>query len=200
MKMDELKYTHAGLMLAVDSFFYDDFIYFWKHQEHKGKITKACLSQWYPCSFEADGTVYNCAEQYMMVEKARIFGDEATRQEILLASDPAIIKKLGRKVCNFDADIWNEKSIEVVYNGNLQKFSQNQKLKDFLLSTGKSTLVEASPYDRIWGIGKSEEEKDINIPHFWKGENRLGFILMEVRETLLSTVQKEYKKFGYSKT
>ncbi len=186
--MEDLKYTRSGLMLAVDSFFYDDFVYFWKHEEKKGKITKACLSQWYSSTFVVDGITYNCAEQYMMAEKARIFGDEAIRSKILESSDPSVIKKLGRLVPNFDAEVWNEKSIEVVYNGNLHKFSQNKKLKDFLLSTGNSTLVEASPYDKIWGVGKGEDEADINIPHFWKGENRLGFILMEVREILLPTV------------
>ena len=189
--MDELKYTKSALMLAVDSFFYDDFVYFWKHEEKPGRITKACLSQWYPSVFVADGISYNCAEQYMMAEKARLFGDEETRNEILEASDPSIIKKLGRKVANFNPEVWDEKSIEVVYNGNLHKFGQNERLKEFLLSTGESTLVEASPYDKIWGVGKSEKERDINIPHFWKGENRLGFILMEVRETL-SSQQKEY--------
>ena len=191
MKMEDLKYTIGGLMLAVDSYFYDDFIYFWKHDEEKDKITKACLSQWYPSTFIVDGVTYNCAEQYMMAEKARIFGDEATRAKILATSDPSAIKKLGRLVSNFDAEVWDEKCIEVVYNGNLNKFGQNKKLKEYLLSTGKSTFVEASPYDKIWGVGKSVDEEDINIPHFWKGENRLGFILMEVRETLLSTVQKK---------
>lgn len=198
MKMEDLKYTIGGLMLAVDSYFYDDFIYFWKHDEEKGKITKACLSQWYPSIFIVDGVTYNCAEQYMMAEKARIFGDEVIRAKILATSDPSAIKKLGRLVSNFDAEVWDEKCIDVVYNGNLNKFGQNKKLKDYLLSTGKSTFVEASPYDKIWGVGKSAEEEDINIPHFWKGENRLGFILMEVRETLLSTVQKKYDQFGYS--
>ncbi len=198
MRMNELKYTIGGLKLAVDSYFYDDFLYFWKHEEKGNRITKACLSQWYPCEFEVDGTTYNCAEQYMMAEKARVFGDEATRNEILEASDPSVIKKLGRKVSNFDADVWDEKCIEVVYIGNLHKFGQNKLLENFLLSTGESTLVEASPYDKIWGIGMSEHDKDVNIPHIWKGENRLGFILMEVRETLLSTEKKKYSQFGYS--
>ena len=134
----------------------------------------------------------------MMAEKARIFGDEVIRAKIIATSDPSAIKKLGRLVSNFDAEVWDEKCIEVVYNGNLNKFGQNKKLKDYLLSTGKSPFVEASPYYKIWGVGKSAEEEDINIPHFWKGENSLGFILMEVRETLLATVQKKYDQFGYS--
>ena len=79
MKMEDLKYTIGGLMLAVDSYFYDDFIYFWKHDEEKDKITKACLSQWYPSTFIVDGATYNCAAQYMMAEKARIFGMETIK-------------------------------------------------------------------------------------------------------------------------
>lgn len=111
MKMEDLKYTIGGLMLAVDSYFYDDFIYFWKHDEEKGKITKACLSQWYPSTFIVDGVTYNCAEQYMMAEKARIFGDEVIRAKILATSDPSAIKKLGRLVSNFDAEVWDEGSL-----------------------------------------------------------------------------------------
>lgn len=134
-----------------------------------------------------------------MTEKARVFGDEVPRQEFLAASDHSVIKKLGRNLSNFDAEIYDEKCIDVIYNGNLHKFGQNKRLKEFLMFTGESTLVEASPYDKICGIGKSEDEKNVKTTHFWKGENRLGFILMEVRETFLSTEQKKYNQFVYSK-
>ena len=198
LKPMKMKYNKEQLLNQRLTLTRDDFVFFWGHEDRGKGLTKVCLSQWYQCPFVVEGQYYNCTEQYMMAEKARIFGDVAIRAKILAASDPSVIKKLGRLVSNFDAEVWDEKCIEVVYNGNLNKFGQNKKLKEYLLSTGKSTFVEASPYDKIWGVGKSVDEEDINIPHFWKGENRLGFILMEVRETLLSTVQKKYDQFGYS--
>ena len=67
---------------------------------------------------------------------------------------------------------------------NLLKFSQNQNFKDFLLSTGDKILVEASPYDRIWGIGMLETDNRAENPLLWNGENLLGFALMEVRDQL----------------
>ena len=184
MKLQDLKYTIGGLVLAIDSFYYNDYIYFWRHTEPGNEVTQACLSQWYPCHFIVDGIAYNCAEQYMMAEKARLFGDHQTCSKIMQATDPEIIKHLGRKVRNFDADLWNEHCIDIVLKGNLHKFGQNQPLKNYLLSTGRATFVEASPYDKVWGIGVGEREARKTIPHFWKGENRLGFILMEVREIL----------------
>lgn len=86
---------------------------------------------------------------------------------------------------NFDAERWCKASEEVVLKGNLHKFGQNKDLLDFLLETGRKTLVEASPYDKIWGIGMTEATaKRYGYPHVWKGENKLGFILMEVRDIL----------------
>lgn len=162
----------------------DSFIYFWKPDEKEGEITKACLCQWYPCHFYVDDIKYNCAEQYMMAEKARIFGDKEIRAKILSESDPEKIKKLGREVKNFVPNIWDAISADVVVKGNYHKFSQNPNLLSYLLSTEKKVLVEASPYDKIWGIGMSEKEAYPLYPHVWKGENKLGFALMEVRDIL----------------
>ena len=184
MKMEDLKYTIGGLMLAVDSYFYDDFIYFWKHDEEKDKITKACLSQWYPSTFIVDGVTYNCAEQYMMAEKARIFGYEEIRQQILAEYSQMAMKKLGRKVKNYDDAVWKSVRFDVVVKGNLAKFSQNEKLRNFLISTDDKVLVEASPKDEVWGIGLDEHSSEASSPWKWKGTNLLGFALMEVRDKL----------------
>ena len=165
----------------------DDFVFFWGHTDRgHGDVTKACLSQWHRCSFTVDGQYYNCAEQYMMAEKARIFGDEQIRQQILKEYDQLAMKKLGRQVANFDGAIWEEKRFDVVVDGNLAKFSQNPKLKAFLLDTGNQVLVEASPKDTIWGIGLAEHEPNACNPSKWKGVNLLGFALMEVRDQLRS--------------
>lgn len=162
-----------------------EYLFFWGHRATKGgTISKSCLSQWWACTFEVEGTTYSSAEQYMMAEKARLFGDEPIRQEILKIQDPNKIKSLGRKVKNFDLDLWNEKCQMIVYQGNLAKFSQNPKLKNFLLATGDKILVEASPFDTIWGIGLGEKSELALNPMEWRGTNYLGFALIRVREAL----------------
>lgn len=160
-----------------------DFLFFWGHHGKANKITKACLSQWYSCQFTADGEHYNCAEQYMMAEKARIMGDEETQSKISASSDPHDIKALGREAHN-DDDKWNAHKTAVVIKGNFHKFMDNGNLKDFLLETGEKILVEASPYDTVWGIGMKEDNPDCMNPRLWKGENLLGFCLMKVRSSI----------------
>ena len=162
-----------------------DFLFFWGHHGKPDRVTKACLSQWFPASFEVDGVVYNCAEQYMMSQKARLFKDSETCEKIMLSSSPKEIKALGRMVKNFDAEVWATLSSGIVVKGNLHKFSQNKELLQFLLDTGSRILVEASPCDTIWGIGMSERDKGVQDPHNWKGTNFLGFALMEVRDKLI---------------
>ena len=121
----------------------------------------------------------------MMAEKARIFGDEETRQRIMKEEEPGIIKDLGREVKGFDPEIWDQHKFDVVVKGNLAKFGQDEKLKKFLLNTGSAILVEASPYDRVWGIGMREDNKDAKDAEKWYGINLLGFALMVVRDKLM---------------
>lgn len=159
------------------------FIFFWGHQPSKdGSITKSCFSQWWKADFIVDNTKYYCMEQYMMAEKARLFRDYETLDEILKGSSPKKIKALGRRVRNFNEDVWNECKYNIVLKGNIAKFSQNGELKEFLLTTKERILVEASPYDKVWGIGMSADNKKIENPLMWNGENLLGFALMETRE------------------
>ena len=99
--------------------------------------------------------------------------------------DPKDIKALGREVKNFDAMKWSSVSKDIVVKGNLHKFAQNMDLFHFLHETGNKVLVEASPYDTIWGIGMQESDEGIINPHNWKGLNQLGFALMEVRDDLI---------------
>jgi hypothetical protein len=95
------------------------------------------------------------------------------------------IKKLGRLVKEYDDEVWKEHRFDVVVSGNYAKFTQNEELKKFLLSTGNRIIVEASPKDTIWGIGMDEFDEDAINPKKWKGTNLLGFALMEVRSKIL---------------
>lgn len=168
----------------------EDYVFFWGHRKTK-KISKSCFSQWYEIDFEVDGHKYNCAEQYMMSQKAWVFKDLETFGKILDATDPKEIKTLGRQVKNFDGKKWNEHKFEIVKKGNLAKFGDNAELKEFLLSTGDKIIVEASPYDKIWGIGMKDITPGIENPVNWRGQNLLGFALMEVRDILRKNSLKE---------
>ena len=134
--------------------------------------------------FEVDGVGYSSAEHWMMAEKARLFGDEAMRAEIIAAPDPAAAKRLGRKVRGFDHAVWEARCVEIVTEGNVAKFGQNPELGAFLASTGSGVLVEASPQDRIWGIGMVASDPRASDPTRWDGRNLLGFALMEARHRL----------------
>lgn len=162
-----------------------EFLFFWGHRPSAdGTITKSCLSQWWECSFEVDGIQYTSCEQYMMAEKARIFRDREMFYSILRETSPKNIKALGRKVKKFDSDVWDRVKFDIVVKGNYAKFSQNKELFDFLMGTGDRILVEASPYDTVWGIVLRESDMNSKYPNKWRGQNLLGFALTEVRDKL----------------
>lgn len=161
-----------------------EFICFWGHTAEPGEIKKSCLSQWYPCEFEADHCIYHTSEQYMMAQKALLFSDTKTYDKIMAADNPKDYKALGRRVQNFDLLIWDKHKYQIVLTGNIAKFSQNKELEAFLIGTGNKILVEASPYDAIWGVQMRIEDPLIQNPNNWAGENLLGFALMETRSIL----------------
>lgn len=141
-------------------------------------------SQWSKSPFEIDGIPYNCGEQFMMAEKARVFNDPSNEAQILVTTNPGTQKALGRAVVGFDADLWNSICRGIVFRGNLARFEQNETLRDHLLATGNRTLVEASPKDRIWGIGLHQDDPRAQVPEEWRGRNWLGIALMQVRDEL----------------
>ncbi len=161
------------------------YLLFWGHQARGDTVDKSCLSQWYPAAFQLEGDRYLTAEHYMMVAKARLFGDHATAQKVLQAPHPNAAKKLGREVQGFDETVWQQHRQDIVFNANLAKFSQHPELQQFLCNTGQKVLVEASPVDNIWGIGLAASDPAAQDPLQWQGLNLLGFALMRVRAHLL---------------
>jgi hypothetical protein len=154
----------------------DNYVFFWKDK----------LAQWNMLPFvDKNNIKYNCAEQYMMAKKALLFQDNESYHKIMSAIHPREQQALGRKVKNFNQKIWDANAVSIVYQGNLFKFEQNKELLDLLISTGDKILVEASPYDKIWGIGLSEDNNDILDINKWKGLNLLGFTLTNLRNNYL---------------
>lgn len=180
-----MKYSKSSIIASHQAGKKMKFLFFWGHQKSKsGAITSSCFSQWWTQNFKVDGVNYPTAEHYMMAEKARLFNDKDAEQRILNAKSPGEAKKTGREVLGFDQETWEKNRFDIVVKGNYHKFNQNQELKTFLLNTKQRVLVEASPVDRIWGIGLSQDHEFAKIPVKWKGLNLLGFALMEVREML----------------
>ncbi len=152
--------------------------------EPDGSIGKGCLSQWWPASFVVDGITYPTAEHWMMAGKARLFNDGQGLAAVMTAKSPGAAKAAGRKVRGFDEGRWAAARYDLVVAGNLAKFTQNLELQQFLHTTGDKILVEASPDDRIWGIGMAPSNPDLHHPTKWRGHNLLGFALMHVREQI----------------
>ena len=163
--MQQGYYSLPALLSALDAGKKVKYLWFWGHQPAANhEITASCFSQWWQDSpFTYDGI---------------------TLARILAATPPAEAKKLGRQVTNFDEQRWQACCFDLVCEGNYHKFSQHSALKTFLLNTQPRILVEASPVDKIWGIGLAKDHPHAGVPSHWKGKNLLGFALMVVRDRL----------------
>jgi ribA/ribD-fused uncharacterized protein len=157
--------------------YYDNFTFFWSGP----------FSQWEPSFFTIGGIRYNCAEQYMMAAKAELFNDIVILSQIMKSNSPKEQKALGRQVSGFNETAWNKVARFFVYQGNYAKFTQNPDLLVQLFDTGETLLVEASPYDKVWGIGLTAEQAAITPYIEWPGKNWLGEMLTKVRNNLLLT-------------
>lgn len=152
------------------------FTFFWQN--------RSPFSNWYPSKFTHNGINFTRGEQYMMYQKAMLFGDSEVAQAILLTDNPKEQKDLGRLVRNYDDAKWAAVRVDVMVEGLFEKFNQNEYLKQALLDTGDTEIVEASPYDRIWGIGWTEEDPEAQDKSKWRGQNLLGIVLMKVRDKI----------------
>ncbi|MER7572774.1 NADAR family protein [Streptomyces sp. NPDC126514] len=161
------------------------YLHFWGHRPRPdGRVGASCLSQWWPSPFTVDGVRYATAEHWMMAGKARLFGDPDAERATLAAGHPSEAKNAGRLVRGFDEETWARERFGIVVEGSVHKFASDEALRGFLLGTGRRVLVEASPVDRVWGIGLAATDDAAMDPERWRGPNLLGFALMEARERL----------------
>lgn len=161
------------------------FLPFWGHRPRAdGALGPSCLSQWWPSAFTVGDVRYATAEHWMMARKARLFGDPEAERAALSARTPAEAKTAGRLVRGFDDAVWRRERYGIVVEGSVHKFASDPALRSYLLATGDRVLVEASPMDRIWGIGISADDARALDPAAWRGLNLLGFALMDARREL----------------
>ena len=152
----------------------DTHIYFW------GGI----FSQWYPCDFTEGELKFTSSEQYMMYHKAKAFEDYGSMYLIMDTQDPREQKAIGRAIKGYSDEVWSPIRYAKVLQGNYLKFSQNPELAQLLMSTGNKQIVEASAYDKIWGIGLAPQDDRVLDPAQWDGLNLLGQVVMETRDRL----------------
>lgn len=164
------------------------YLFFWLVNKKNGEFC-----QWHYSPFIDENKInYSCAEQYMMYQKALLFNDEEIAKKIIESKNPSIMKSLGQQVKNFDEKVWINNREKIVYKGNYYKFTQNPELKNKLIKSNKLIIAEASPFDRIWGIG-FDAKKALHVSVNKWGKNLLGKILMDVRENIISNQQNDEK-------
>ncbi|KAJ3408489.1 hypothetical protein HDV05_004966 [Chytridiales sp. JEL 0842] len=152
------------------------YVFFYTGEDH--------FSNFFPSRFTVHNIQFSCGEQFIMFAKAKMFKDEEIANQILRETNPMKIKSLGRKVQGYDDSVWTARREDVTYVGLLEKYRQNDNLKQDILNTGLRELVEASKSDKVWGVGLHEDDPKIEDRANWKGLNILGKILMRVREEL----------------
>lgn len=158
----------------------DEYVFFWGDDD--------IYSNFYitptPMVIGGKTIMFRSSEHAFMYIKALYFCDLKSADLIIKTSHPYDAKKIGRKVKNFNDILWSAISMTVMYDVNLAKFSHTEILRQCLLETGDRIIVEASPYDKIWGIGLAENDPKALDQSNWKGKNNLGKVLMQLRETL----------------
>lgn len=158
----------------------------------KDAANKGCLSNWFPASshfywitpdskIKKTNIVVPTSEHSLMLQKASVFGDFETFLKITCTDSPKDAKMLGRQVCNFQPEVWDQIKYQACVLACKSKFTSNPRLREFLISTGDEELVECSPTDKIWGIGIGLDNPDWKDKSKWQGKNLLGLALMEVR-------------------
>lgn len=154
----------------------EDFVFFWG--------SDSPFSNWYPQPFIHNGQQYNCSEQYMMYKKAILFKDIDVAEMIMEQTHPRKQKFLGRQVRGYDDAVWMASCDDIMVEGLVSKFIQDTYSLTTMLDTGRKIIVEASPYDKIWGIGLTADNPLAWDQSTWQGENRLGNVLMEARDVI----------------
>jgi ribA/ribD-fused uncharacterized protein len=158
------------------------------------------ISNWYYSPFIINDKYYNCVEQFMMAEKARIVNDVINENKIMNSTCPKEMKMIGRKIkmSKKQLELWDNNKLNIVKQGIIAKFEQNEKLKEWLFIVKDHIIAEASIYDKIWGIGKKKNDKFITDYNSW-GDNLLGKVIMTAAIEIFKLTPSEGIKFELSR-
>jgi hypothetical protein len=147
------------------------------------------FSNFYETNFTLDGVEYKSAEHAFQAIKAKTFGDDVNFGKILKAKSAQSAKSFGKKVVGFKEDVWTpEKKEDIMKQIVRAKFTQNLELRKKLLDSGDKILANADARDKFWGVGTSATTAIAKDPSKWKGENKLGKMLVELRTELRAEV------------
>lgn len=130
------------------------------------------------------GLTFDTTEQIYMWYKADFFNDRETRAKLEVPLKPQDAKNLGREVANYDDAVWTFVRFGFMTYVNYLKYTQNEDLQKKLLETQNRILVEASPTDKVWGVGFYADNPLILDEKNWTGQNLLGKSIMAVRDKL----------------
>jgi ribA/ribD-fused uncharacterized protein len=131
---------------------------------------------------DVDDTTYPSVEHYFQAMKAKEFKDEEVLEKIVKAKSAKAAKALGKKVKKFEKEVWDSKKDEIMRVGIRTKFVQHPELRKQLLETGERMIGEADARNTYWGIGTSQTSDKAQHPDKWRGQNKIGKILMDLRK------------------
>lgn len=156
----------------------DGYIFFWKIGQPND-----IYSNWYPAWFVVEGVRYETSEQYIMAKKALLLGDTRAYNKIMGTADPAEAKKYGREAKDYTGKLglWPQVRFDVAFNANFAKFTQNPDLCYEMMESGNAHFAEASPVDKVWGIGLDADNPLAQQQYEWQGNNLQGLVLDAVR-------------------
>lgn len=145
------------------------------------------FSNFYDCSFQIDGQMYNSTEQFLFNQKAVFVGDMESATKILKNRDARNCKLIGEKNVKWSGSLgeWRDFALEKLRIANVAKYSQNEHLRKHLFATSPKILVETNPHDSFWGIGLKKTDANVQNQQNWKGANKMGYLLTEIRNELL---------------
>lgn len=142
------------------------------------------LSNWYRAEFDLEGIHFTSTEQYIMYKKCKLFGEEGAAKQVLATDEPKQQQAIGQAAKGYNRFLWEGSRQIIAVKGLMAKFSQNDDLRQKLLSTGDSWLVECAGSDHIWACGIRPNDDRRRDTSNWTGTNILGFALMAVRDSL----------------
>ena len=146
------------------------------------------LSNMFDCDFVVDGVWYHTTEQFIVVQKAMLFGDADIISQVRQLRNPVQMKQRGKEIKGLNRDEWHVKAPALILPGLLAKFEQVNVCRAMLLATGDRLLVEASPHDLFWGVGIGLNDVRLWNRKYHRGHNMMGKLLMTVRDEIVSQI------------